>query len=96
MNRLLRRVTTATNMELIGQIILTTFTAIIGYIFGYKKNQNDIENGRLDNLEKSIKVYQVLVDDLSNRIETLSAHIIKLETQIDSLIKENKLLKSKK
>jgi cell division protein FtsB len=83
-------------MELTGQIILTTFTAIIGYIFGYKKNQNDIENGRLDNLEKSIKVYQVLVDDLSNRIETLSVHISKLESQIDALIKENKRLKSKK
>jgi cell division protein FtsB len=83
-------------MELTGQIILTTFTAIIGYIFGYKKNQNDIENGRLDNLEKSIKVYQVLVDDLSGRIETLSVHIAKLESQIDALIKENKRLKSKK
>lgn len=83
-------------MEITGQIILTTFTAIIGYIFGYKKNQNDIENGRLDNLEKSIKVYQVLVDDLSNRIETLSVHIAKLESQIDALIKENKRLKSKK
>lgn len=83
-------------MELTGQIILTTFTAIIGYIFGYKKNQNDIENGRLDNLEKSIKVYQVLVDDLSGRIETLSVHIAKLESQIDALIKENKRLKSKR
>jgi len=83
-------------VELTGQIILTTFTAVIGYIFGYKKNQNDIENGRLDNLEKSIKVYQVLVDDLSNRIETLSAHIVKLESQIESLVKENKRLKSKK
>jgi cell division protein FtsB len=83
-------------VEITGQIILTTFTAIIGYIFGYKKNQNDIENGRLDNLEKSIKVYQVLVDDLSNRIETLSVHIAKLESQIDALIKENKRLKSKK
>jgi cell division protein FtsB len=83
-------------MELTGQIILTTFTAIIGFIFGYKKNQNEIENGRLENLEKSIKVYQVLVDDLSNRIETLSVHIAKLESQIDALMKENKRLKSKK
>ena len=83
-------------MELTGQIILTTFTAIIGYIFGYKKNQNDIENGRLDNLEKSIKVYQVLVDDLSNRIETLSMHVVRLEATIESLKQENKRLKSNK
>jgi len=85
---------TATNM--IEQIILTIITAAIGYFVGYKKNQNEIEGGRLDNLEKSIKVYQTIIDDLSNKIEELTAHIVRLEATIDSLKQENKRLKSNK
>jgi len=85
---------TATNM--IEQIILTIVTAAIGYFVGYKKNQNEIEGGRLDNLEKSIKVYQTIIDDLSNKIEELTAHIVRLEATIDSLKQENKRLKSNK
>jgi peptidoglycan hydrolase CwlO-like protein len=83
-------------MELTGQIILTTFTAIIGYVVGYKKNQTDIEGSQLDNLEKSIRIYQVVIDDLSKKIEELSMHVVRLESTIDSLKQENKRLKSKK
>jgi peptidoglycan hydrolase CwlO-like protein len=78
------------------QIILTIVTTAVGYFVGYKKNQNEIEGGRLDNLEKSIKVYQTIIDDLSNKIEELTAHIVRLEATIDSLKQENKRLKSNK
>jgi len=47
-------------------------------------------------LEKSIKVYQTIIDDLSNKIEELTAHIVRLEATIDSLKQENKRLKSNK
>ena len=81
---------------MIEQIILTIVTTAVGYFVGYKKNQNEIEGGRLDNLEKSIKVYQTIIDDLSNKIEELTAHIVRLEATIDSLKQENKRLKSNK
>ena len=84
-------VKTATNM--IEQIILTIVTTGIGYFVGYKKNQNEIEGGRLENLEKSLLIYQHIIDDLSKKVEELTAHIVRLETTIESLKAENKNLK---
>ena len=75
------------------QIILTIVTTCIGYFVGYKKNKNDIEGGRLENLEKSLLIYQHIIDDLSKKVEELTSHIVRLEETIESLKKENKSLK---
>lgn len=82
----------AGNMEIISIIV----TGVLGYILGWKKNKAEVEGTQLDNLEKSIHIYQVLVSDLSSKVEELTAHVARLEAQIDSLMKENKRLKSKK
>jgi peptidoglycan hydrolase CwlO-like protein len=79
---------------MIEQIILTIVTTLIGYFVGYRKSKNEIEGGRLENLEKSIKIYQVIIDDLGKKVEELTSHIVRLETTIDSLKKENKELKN--
>jgi len=79
---------------MIEQIILTVVTTLIGYFVGYKKSQNEIEGGRLENLEKSIRIYQVVIDDLSKKVEELTAHIVRLELTIDSLKQENQKLKN--
>ena len=69
-------------------IILTVVTTTVGYIFGYKKNKNEIETGKLDNLEKSIHIYQVMIDDLSKKVEDLTFQITKLEGMIDIVNKK--------
>ena len=79
---------------MIEQIILTIVTSGIGYFIGYRKSKNEIEGGRLENLEKSIKIYQVIIDDLGKKVEELTAHIVRLETTIDSLKQENNKLKN--
>jgi peptidoglycan hydrolase CwlO-like protein len=78
------------------EIISIIVTGVIGYIVGYKKNQAEIEGSQLDNLEKSIHIYQVVIDDLSKKIEDLTLHVVRLEATIDSLKQENRRLKSKK
>ncbi len=80
---------------MIEQIILTVVTTLIGYFVGYRKSKNEIEGGRLENLEKSIRIYQVVIDDLSKKVEELTAHIVRLEETIDNLRQENKKLKTK-
>lgn len=75
------------------QIIMTVVTTAIGYIVGYKKSQNEVEGGRLENLEKSIKIYQVIIDDMSGKVEELTGHINKLEKRIEELMAENRKLK---
>jgi len=81
---------------MIEQIIITIVTTLIGYFVGYKKSKNEIEGGRLENLEKSIRIYQVVIDDLSKKVEELTSHIVRLEATIDSLKQENNKLKKNK
>ena len=78
---------------MIEQIILTIVTTLIGYFVGYRKSKNEIEGGRLENLEKSIRIYQLVIDDLSKKVEELTGHIVRLEETIDSLKQENQKLK---
>ncbi len=78
---------------MIENIIITIVTTLIGYFVGYRKSKNEIEGGRLENLEKSINIYQVVIDDLGKKVEELTIQITKLETIIDSLKKENRKLK---
>ena len=77
------------------QIFLAAGTSLIGYVLGYRKSKNEIEGGRLENLEKSLSIYQLLIDDLTKKVEELSTHIVRLEATIDSLKKENRQLKNK-
>jgi peptidoglycan hydrolase CwlO-like protein len=79
--------------EYIYQIIGAIATTIIGYVAGFRKSKNEIEGGRLENLEKSLTIYQLMIDDLSKKVEDLSTHIVRLEGTIDALRKENNKLK---
>ena len=81
--------------DYIYQIIGTIITTTIGYIIGFRKSKNEIEGGRLENMEKSLKVYQIIIDDLSKKVEELTNHIVRLEQTIESLKQENKKLKNK-
>jgi peptidoglycan hydrolase CwlO-like protein len=81
--------------DYIYQIIGAIATTIIGYVAGFRKSKNEIEGGRLENMEKSLKVYQIIIDDLSKKVEELSSHIVRLESTIDSLKQENRQLKNK-
>jgi hypothetical protein len=78
---------------MIEQIVMTVVTTLIGYFVGYRKSKNEIEGGRLENLEKSLTIYQLMIDDLSKKVEELSSHIVRLESTIDNLRKENNKLK---
>lgn len=74
-------------------IIPSIITAIVGWFIGRRKENADLCGDRLDSLEKSIKVYNVIIDDMSGKIENLTAHISKLEIKIKELMDENRKLK---
>jgi hypothetical protein len=83
-------------MNMIENIVITIITTLIGYFVGYRKSKNEVEGGRLENLEKSIHIYQIVIDDLGKKVEELTIQIAKLEGMIDGLKKENKRLKEYK
>jgi peptidoglycan hydrolase CwlO-like protein len=74
-------------------IIPSIVSAFTGWFIGRKKENVDLCGERLDALEKSITVYNTIIDDMAKKIETLSKEINKLEGKIQSLLAENKHLK---
>jgi len=74
-------------------ILPSMFTAILGWTLGRRKENVDLCGERLDDLEKSISVYNIIIEDMSKKIEELTGHISKLENKIEQLMTENKQLK---
>ena len=82
----------AINMK---DILLVVIPSILAYIFGYRMNNADLCGKRLDELEKSIGVYNNIITDMSGKIDGLRKEITRLEIQIQDLMTENKKLKNK-
>ena len=77
------------------EILLVVIPSVLSYIFGYRMNNTDLCGKRLDELEKSIGVYNNIITDMSEKIDGLRKEITRLEIQISDLIAENKQLKNK-
>lgn len=91
----------------IGEIITGVITALIGFFVGRRKENMDLQTSELDNIEKGIEIYRKMIEDLSQKIESLSEkyavaisdlenanrRIRELETSIDDLVKELKKYK---
>jgi hypothetical protein len=82
--------------EILTVTIPAIVTAIIGYFVGFRKNNIDICGARLDELEKSLVVYNNIIGDMSQKISDLRLEIKSLETSVEKLLAENKKLKSSK
>lgn len=76
-------------------VIPSLLSAFTGWIIGYRKQNIDLCSDRLDELEKSINVYNKIIDDMAKKIEALTKEIHLLEGKIQDLIKENKQLKNR-
>lgn len=74
-------------------IVPSIVTALVGYFVGLKRESVDLCGERLDALEKSINVYNVIIDDMSKKIDGLKKEITSLEGKIQDLMSENKKLK---
>ena len=81
--------------EILTVVIPSVVTAIIGYIVGFRKNNIDLCGARLDELEKSLVVYNNIIGDMSQKISDLRLEIKSLEASVEKLLQENKNLKTK-
>lgn len=68
-------------------------SAVIGWIIGFRKQNIDLCGQRLDELEKSLVVYNNIITDMSEKIADLKGEIKALEENINQLMKENRELK---
>ena len=76
-------------------LISNGITAVAGWFIGRRRQQADTDNAVLKNLELSVNLYRQIIEDLKKEIESLNIKVQELESKIDKLHNENKILKSK-
>lgn len=81
------------NNELV-LFVSNIITGIAAYFVSKRKQQAEVENAVLRNLELSVNLYKTIIDDLKKEIHDLNIKIQDLEKKIDELHAENKRLKA--
>jgi peptidoglycan hydrolase CwlO-like protein len=79
-------------MENIISLLITTITGVITYFLGHNRAKKETESVILVNLEKSISIYQMIINDLKLQMVDMNKKINELETKVDELLAENNKL----
>lgn len=80
-------------MEPLFQVIFTSVTGVLTFILGHRRGKAETEGVLLQNLEKSIDIYQTIIEDMKEEVQQLRTKIEKLEHKVEDLLKENHELK---
>ena len=80
--------------EWIGTVVVSSITGFITYFLGRRRERKELDNLTLLNLEKSVSIYQIIIDDLKKEVQQLNDKIDKLEAKVEELLKENTELKA--
>ena len=84
-------------------MIITDFTNLIAtvggssilssgitYLFARRKYKTEADSTEIDNLKKSIEVYQTIIDDLKERIQDIKNEVNDMKTEFDIKLKQAK------
>lgn len=82
-------------IEKVIYVVSTVAVSLVTYLMGKRKQEADTDSTTLQNLEKSLLIYQNMVSDMGDKIDVLSKKISDLEETIEALMDENKKLKQK-
>jgi peptidoglycan hydrolase CwlO-like protein len=74
-------------------ILVSSVTGVFTYLVGRNRKQKEVDSITLQNLEKSVDIYNRIIGDLSEQIIKLNAKINDLEEKVDNLLAENLELK---
>lgn len=75
-------------------VLISSITGIVTFFMGVQKTKKEVEGLSITNIERSIGVYQLLIDDLRGQVEELLTKVNSLEDKVDELKKENHELKT--
>jgi len=85
--------TTKMDFTSILTIISSVATGTISFFLGLRKGKAETEGIVISNLERSVGLYQTILDDMKKELEQLRMEVDKLETKVQELLKENAELK---
>ena len=73
--------------------LIAILTGVGSFIIGQFKAKREIESMTITNVQKSVDVYRLLIDDLKGEITELLIKVEELEKKIDELHTENTQLR---
>jgi hypothetical protein len=80
-------------MDQLYMIISGLLTGVAGWFVGRRKSAAETDNIVLKNLEQSVGLYKLIIDNLRDEIQGLHLKMDEMETKIDELTLENKKLR---
>ena len=80
-------------METYITIIISSITGVITYFVGRKRKTKELDSLTLINIEKSLEIYNTIINDLKGQVEELLIKVNSLEDKINILTTENHELK---
>lgn len=81
-------------MENLWMFIGSALTGIAGWAVGRRKSAAETDNIVLTNLEASVNLYKMIIDNLREEIKQLHTKMDDMEKKIDELTAENKKLRT--
>jgi peptidoglycan hydrolase CwlO-like protein len=74
-------------------VLVSSITGILTYFLGRRRERKELDGLTLSNLEKSVSIYQTIIEDLKDEVKQLNDKIDILEKKVESLLQENEELK---
>lgn len=74
-------------------VIIPAVTGFLTFLLGQQRGRKEIESITLTNLEKSVQIYQTIIEDLKEEIVGLNRKVEVLQSKVDAMMKENHELK---
>ena len=74
-------------------VLISSVTGIITFFVGHRRARKEVESMALDNIGKSLDIYNQIIGNLKDEIIQLTDKVKELENKIDDLTEENKKLK---
>jgi len=60
------------------------------YLFAKRKYKTEADSTEIDNLKKSVEVYQTIIDDLKDRIQDIKNEVTDMKAEFDIKLKQAK------
>lgn len=74
-------------------VIIPAITGFLTFLLGQQRGKKEVESITLNNLEKSVQIYQTIINDLKEEISKLNIKVDELQEKVDSMMEENLKLK---
>ena len=74
-------------------ILISSITGIVTFFLGASKQKREADSIGLNNVEKQLGIYTIIIGDLKTQIEELLEKVDGLENKVEELRQENHELK---